>query len=134
MLIEEGAYLEHWGVRGMRWGVRNKKKETSNKFSNNSRISRILKSKETKQVAARMGIAALVGLGTTAVVSILVRRGNTPVKEISRTVFEARDSHGNVISKIGDKVDQKTIRALREINLSPSAWEEGLAKIRRMPK
>ena len=31
MIVDEEVYLEHWGVKGMRWGVRNR----SNKMARN---------------------------------------------------------------------------------------------------
>lgn len=27
MIIDEDIYLEHWGVKGMRWGVRNENRQ-----------------------------------------------------------------------------------------------------------
>lgn len=29
MIIDEEVYLQHWGVKGMRWGVRNKRQNTN---------------------------------------------------------------------------------------------------------
>lgn len=65
--------LAHFGVKGMRWGVRNESSTTSNTSKN--RIS------TKKKVAISLGVLA-TGAAITAVV--LNKKGDLPVRDISR--------------------------------------------------
>jgi hypothetical protein len=79
MIIDEDAYLEHFGVKGMRWGVRNVRKAVgrgTTKFLDDAdipgrpnrrsnRISDEQKRRETRN--ARIAVALAVGYGAVRV-------------------------------------------------------------------
>ena len=65
--------LAHFGVKGMRWGVRN--------ASSNTSPSEPKKRMSTKKKAA-IGISVLA-VGTAATVAVLAKNGNIPIKDIS---------------------------------------------------
>lgn len=66
--------LEHFGVRGMRWGVRR------------SRSSSGGKSHKKRNIAIGVGVLA-VGAATAGVV--LSSRGSTPITSVARAPFSA---------------------------------------------
>lgn len=39
MIIDEDVYLEHWGVKGMRWGIRNKRQNSNSEKESTSSSS-----------------------------------------------------------------------------------------------
>ncbi len=68
--------LAHFGVKGMRWGVRNTTSSTS--------PSEPKKRMSTKKKVA-IGVSVLA-VGTAATVAVLAKHGNLPISDISRIV------------------------------------------------
>jgi hypothetical protein len=74
-------FLEHFGVKGMHWGIRNQQKL--------DRVSRVARGTElrkyhNKEVAKRVAVVG-AAVGATAVVSaILARKGMMSVNEANR--------------------------------------------------
>jgi hypothetical protein len=72
MIISEDAYLEHHGVKGMKWGQRKKRETRAGSFSSLS------KSDKRKAVAIAGGVSA-AAVGAVAVAILLERHGMKPV-------------------------------------------------------
>lgn len=107
MIVEEEVYLEHFGVKGMKWGVR--KERNSNSSSAGQKI---------KRGAAYTATALAIG-GTLSV--LVVRNKNLKkaaanqkaIRDTLSVAFRAKDARGNILSEIGSAVTSETIRALR---------------------
>lgn len=84
MIINEEVYLEHFGVKGMKWGVRREKSETQ---SNTDQTPKKDNSSRNKKIAAGVAVAA----GAIAVAAILKRSGGVDIKSLSELPATARD-------------------------------------------
>lgn len=75
MIVDEDVYLEHFGVKGMKWGVRREKQETQT--TGNEALKKDNSSRNRKFAA---GVAVVAG--TVAVAAILNRRGGIKVSSL----------------------------------------------------
>lgn len=94
---EVNAYLNHFGTRGMKWGVRkNQVKNATSKARRNRNVKR-------GAVAAGIGGAALAG-------AILSRRGMIPVSKANQqTKAFANEKSARVLMDIGSKFAKSSI-------------------------
>lgn len=71
---EVNDFLEHFGVKGMRWGVRRRNSSNENR-SSRSKTSRNL---------GLIGAGGILAAGAAFAARTLSRRGNIPVSQASR--------------------------------------------------
>ena len=71
-------FLAHYGVAGMRWGKRKSRASTA------SRIRTNVSTMPKRQVAKRLGGAALVAAGTVAAIAIMSKSGSAPIRVMPR--------------------------------------------------
>lgn len=69
MIVDEEVYLEHFGVKGMRWGVRKNNKTDDNQNDNKSNRNRNIK------------VAATIAIGALFVSGFLIKNGKTKVHD-----------------------------------------------------
>ncbi len=95
---EVDEFLEHWGVKGMKWGIRNQKFNTSDNSSRNRKIKKFV-------------IGAGVVSGATFVGALLGRRGHI---SISQAQSMANKKGAQALRDIGrqfvkDDIDKKVV-------------------------
>ena len=109
MIIDDASYLEHFGVKGMRWGVR-KQHETSAERS----PPKVKKKLTPEQRARRIQIGLAVLSGTLAVGSILLdahssnKRASAGVKAL-----KADNARSKVISDAISSVGKTKVSDIR---------------------
>lgn len=75
MIIEEEVYLEHFGVKGMHWGVRNKRGGTQEQRRSGN-----------KKFVRNLAIGSAVGIGGgLAVAALMKHHGQLKAKQIVRS-------------------------------------------------
>lgn len=89
MIIDEDVYLEHHGVKGMKWGVRKNRNSTPKQPWSTK-----------KKVGVGLGVAAVVA-GTAAAIFIS-KNGNLPFSSISKPSAESK----KLVEDLGKKVVQ----------------------------
>lgn len=94
---EVDAFLEHHGIKGQRWGF-----QTKDRSANKRGFTSTEKKVAVGAIAVGASIAAV----------LMLRHGAKPMSDLGHTIFEARDSSGNVISKIGSMVNPETLKLL----------------------
>jgi hypothetical protein len=126
MLSEEKPALNedllvHFGVKGMRWGV----KKVANRSSGGETIRGLLKSRVSKEIkdrlrpktgmsmATKAGIGLAVVGGSAAVGYLLAKRGDIVVKspavQYRKHQESGREAHSDVMESLGDtRVSQIT--------------------------
>lgn len=114
MTVEE--FLEHFGTKGMKWGVRKAGKGivigSKGAWKTTKFVGRA--SKATGKFAVKNPEAsAAMAIGTTYVASKLLRsKGSTPISNLGNTAFESRDATGKLIGKMGTMLYPETVRML----------------------
>lgn len=68
MIIDEEVYLEHFGKKGMKWGVRKDSSSDSKRVSN-------------KKKAVAVGVLVV---GAAFTIAVLKKNGNTPISSIPK--------------------------------------------------
>lgn len=93
MIIDEEVYLEHHGVKGQKWGVRN-----DPKFG--SRAKKVFTPRLAKRVGIGLGLGAAIGTGATvpvvaAAATLTAIRG----RDITRAILinKGKTPHGSVV-------------------------------------
>ena len=76
MIIDEDVYLEHFGVKGMRWGVRNQKR------GGTKEQRRAGNKKFVRNLAIGVGVGAVGGV---AVAAIINRNRNLKIRQINQS-------------------------------------------------
>lgn len=92
---EIGSFLEHHGVRGMKWGVRRNKQTGVRpiaKTLNDSRLGKLSKrnvdrhnrqkSQGKVSTSEKIAVGLAVGLGVAATTAILAKRAHVPAKTL----------------------------------------------------
>jgi hypothetical protein len=120
MIIDERLYLEHFGVKGMRWGVRNKRPSgSSSPKSGEPDAAKAERRKEqAKKIAVGLG-AAGIGVATAA---MLVRHNK------NKKMAEVETLHKNVLQakRLFDAKKGLQIDALnREFNAGKITSSQG---------
>jgi hypothetical protein len=89
MIIEEEVYLEHWGVKGMRWGVRNKGVTEVPRSTDPVALKEVIKSgtKITTMLLAS-------GAGILALAMIIGGHQNAVNEELDFNRYKDRDLGG----------------------------------------
>lgn len=96
MIITEEDYLEHFGVKGMKWGVRKKPRTSTKTLRNNASASKMLSNKNTERYVNsagdvksrggmaldRLGNGVLIEAGRKATIGILNLAGASSLKNI----------------------------------------------------
>jgi hypothetical protein len=101
--IAAGQEFAHFGIRGMRWGVR--KKETSSganttpdPYYQEDYSSGREGSGRGRKIAAGLAITAVVGAGAVFAVSYMAKSGKSPVSAINTVKKAAETSSGKPVS------------------------------------
>lgn len=96
MIINEDDYLEHFGVKGMKWGVHKKPRTSTKTLRNNASASKMLSNKNTERYVNsagdvksrggmaldRLGNGVLIEAGRKATIGILNLAGASSLKNI----------------------------------------------------
>lgn len=108
-MSELSDFLAHYGVKGMRWGVRK-----SNSESNNSTPSTSSKKKTAAKVATGVAIAGVTLLGAKYAHTQLQKNGSISLAKAVRagkTISTNSDgSYTTVVNSGGSKSSAKTVR------------------------
>lgn len=120
--MEVDEFLEHFGVAGQKWGVRNTKPTSPSSRTGGSPQDHARRNRNLKIIGAALGTAALIG-GTFFAVKYLRGSGNFPVSQIGRTELmpsirkvAGKKAAENIIKESGSKV-LKIAKPKRAINL-----------------
>lgn len=137
MIIDEDVYIEHFGVMGMKWGVRNDKKNSKEGTS---------KKQKAKKIAAITALGAVIAAGTIyAIKKQKVRHlssvprfkthSNNGYKAANKILknnleLKARAISASRAAMVGSKEHNKTIRrvatdhlrSVNEANVDLKTW------------
>jgi hypothetical protein len=118
VVVDEDVYLEHFGKKGMRWGVRNK---ASNKSDKSTRQRR------TKLSGIERVGVGLIGYGVTNVVTASVMSKTMNVKTAALAGVSSGVASGIFLRKVllkrggtkiadvnQDKINEESIRRVEE--------------------
>lgn len=144
MIIEEEAYLEHFGKMGMRWGVRNSEAgggtATTVKAIGRGTVTTAKAigrgTKATyKWSKAHPKTAISIAAGAAFAIRMLSRHKKTPLSEVRKMPFEARGKGWVIQANDGHTFDvaMKEFTKQRNINgISEEKFAIGLEKLRKM--
>ena len=115
--ISRDQALAHFGVKGMRWGVRN---ETSS-------VSREPKKgiSTKKKVAIGVGVLAV---GTAVSLAVLGKHGNLPIKDISKSVSLKKSSSAVKVSRQTVDRGSKAVKDLSDKGLIELKFKQIVAE------
>lgn len=112
MIVDQDIYdhLEHHGVKGMHWGIRNEKKTPRTDAQKKSRNKKI-----------KWG-AYYAGVGALATVAILQRQGKLPLSKVK--VSNARGAT-KASTKLLDTHKDETMAFIRQFNAKQNLINQG---------
>jgi hypothetical protein len=119
-------YLEHFGVKGMHWGVRNSRSNVSLTPKERTAAE---KKKFIKRAAIGTGIAA-VAVGAIIATSMLKGNGKTTIRELkplnsdkaARLIFRNADKKVDAIKKAASRGDITALQSKRMRDLHTKQW------------
>ncbi len=105
MIIDEDIYLEHFGVKGMRWGVQNstkksgKERRASNRAFNKKNMAKRTPKKQMKKrthtfIERNPAVVAVGALLAASIISNGIRDGNTSIRNARRRNLVRRTQPG----------------------------------------
>ena len=102
-VISAGQEFAHFGVRGMRWGVRKKESSSSEDSGPEPYYQEDHSSGEGshrgRKIATGLAITALVGTGAVFAGSYMVKSGKAPISTISTVKKAAESTAGAFVPK-----------------------------------
>ena len=110
MIIEESDYLEHFGVRGMRWGVR-KKRDASGEQSSSKKVKQPL---TPEQIQRRVNIGLAVAGGAIFVGKVvLASRANKRIASRGVRDLKGDQARSDMITKLIQGVGKTKVKDVR---------------------
>ncbi len=104
MIIEEDIYLEHFGVKGMQWGVRRNRSSGSSSKSSSS---------------SRKKLAVKVAIGTIAVAGILATAKARQTVPVMVPEFSIVNRGGSTIYGPASRLSKVLVRDLPKLVANP---------------
>lgn len=97
MIIDAEVYLEHYGVPGMKWGVRKARSERTPEEA----AARSARNKKIAKTAAVVGVAAVAAVGAVYVNRQIKQANlNTKVAQLNNATARRKQAHGKIYSEV----------------------------------